>query len=610
MFTKQSGYKQFFVYLFLPFVLFALAGCSGSGSSGDGSVFLEGVSVEIEGAYVAPAPALDYRKRAAITQGQGEYAGVDNWETHAPIPAGTRLVNGGTSNLFSEDFSNRSIVAYSNYFATVDALDDAMSGGFLDSAFFNGLVQVGPWRPDGSTGDFTYRRFGITYEIVRPMPVAHSVCLNNPQMDMAGAPGGASQFFAPFIRQDLIRLGYVRMVDAVDSPAPSRVSTISRYAALNGQTATADELTQLALADYTTMIGQRSPQEQQLASTLRAESIALRTDKKRSTQSFVALATAGDITLAAGSRIDGYAQVNLFASRHISFGGTIWGMDRMTSHADSACTLPEEGLIEAWTDRLSPGGQAITMTCGTIGIGGRIQSQTAPWASWSQGVPGKITLATSNADSSATGIAISRPGQVLALLQTAQTDATLNAVRITSPGSAINIDGLGYGFNVVADQGTIHVENTGANGAVNILSQAAMSADTLKAGALGSFGTLVIHAGSNLDASTLIKLFGGERSGGTVLFRGPGDVILTAGEGASRIEISADTVGVEAGTRLVTRAWVKTGSVWNRVDTAADVYCNSCNWSAASGGDPAGGYNGTWSTVPNRAGPPPAGRNF
>lgn len=610
MYTKQVGYKQFFFYLFLPFIFFALAGCSGSGSSGDGSVFLEEASLEIAGAYVAPTPALDYRKRAAITQGQGEYAGVDNWETHASIPVGTRLVNGGTSNLFSEDFSNRSIVAYSNYFATTDALDDAMSGGLLDSAFFNGLVQVGPWRPDGSTGDFTYRRFGITYEIVRPMPVAHSVCLNNPQMDTPGAPGGASQFFAPFIRQDLIRLGYVKMVDAVDSPAPSRVSTISRYAALNGQTSTADELNQLALADYTTLIGQRSPDEQRLAGALRAESIALRTDKKRSTQSFTAMATAGDINLAAGSRIDGYAQVDLFASRHISFGGTIWGMDRMKSTAGSDCLLPEGSLIEAWTDRLPPGGQAITMMCGAIGVSGRIQSQAAPWATWSQGVPGKIILTTSNADNSATGIAISVSGQVLALLQTGQADPGLNAVRITSPGSAIDIDGLGYGFNVVADQGTIHVENAGVNGAVNILSRAAMSADTVKAGALGPYGTLVIHAGSNLDAGTLIKLFGGDRSGGTVIFRGTGDVILTAGEGASPIEISADTVKVETGTRLVTRSWVKTGSIWNRVDTAADVYCNSCNWSAASGGDPTGGHNGTWSTVPNRAGPPPANRSF
>ncbi len=610
MCTKQSGYKQFFLYLVLSFFLFALPGCSGSGSAGDGSVLLEGASVEIACVYVAPVPALDYRKRAAITQGQGEYAGVDHWAAHSPVPAGARLVNGGTSNLFSEDFSNRSTVAYSNYFTTLEALDEAMSGGLLDAAFFNGLVQVGPWRPDGSTGDFTYRRFGITYEVVRPMPVAHSVCSNNPQMGVAGAPGGASQFFAPFIRQDLIRLGYVRMVDAVDSPAFSRVSTISRYAALNGHPATADELNQMALADYTTLILQRAPQEREQAAALRAEAIALRTDKKRSAQSFVAQATAGDIHLATGSRVDGFAQVSLFASRHIYFGGTLWGMDRMSATAGMDCSVPEGGLIEAWTDRLSPGDQAVTMACDAIRIDGRIQSQTAPWSSWSQGVPGKITLTTSNANSAAAGISISGPGQVLALLQTPQTDSALNAVRITSQGSAISISGPGYGFNVVADKGTIHVENTGAGGAVNILSQAAMSADIVKAGALGSYGTLVIHAGSNLDANTLIKLFGGDRTGGTILFRGPGDVILTAGEGASRIEISADTVEVETGTRIVTRSWVKAGSVWNRVDAPADVYCHSCNWSAASGGDPAPGYNGTWSTVPNRAGPPPANRTF
>jgi hypothetical protein len=610
MSVKKSGSAGSFLTLFLFSVFIIFSGCSGSGSSDDGSVFLQSASVEIASDYAAPVPALDYRKRAAITQGQGEYAGVDNWAAHDPVPAGTRLVNGGTSNLFSEDFSNRSIVAYSNYFATPQALDDAMSGGLLDSAFFNGLVQVGPWRPDGTTGDFTYRRFGITYEVVRPMPVAHSICLNNPQMDTAFAPGGASQFFAPFIRQDLIRLGYVRMVDAVDSGAPSRVSAIPRYVALYGHTAAADELNQMALADYTTLIEQRPPEEQQQAAALRAEAIALRADKRRSAQSFAAVATGGDVQLAAGRRIDGYAQVQLAASRHISVGGTIWGMDRILASAGMDCLVAEGGLIEAWTDRIPPGDQAVTLSCGAIYVDGRIQSQAAPWTSWSGGVPGKITLTTSNADTSATGISISGPGQVLALLQTNQADYALNAVRMISPGSGIDVNGSGYGFNVVADKGTIHIENTGADGAVNILGQAAMSAAIVKAGAVGPYGTLVIHAGSHLDANTLIKLFGGIETGGTILFQGAGDVILTSGDGADPILMSADTVKIETGTRLVTRSWVQTGGVWNRVETTADVYCNSCNWSAASGGDPTAGHNGTWSASPNRAGPPPANRSF
>lgn len=606
---KRSNYKWLSLYL-LFVCFFACLGCSGSGSSGDVSVFLEGPSLDIEGAYIDSVPALGYRERAAITQGQSEYVGVDNWTAHDPVPAGTRLVNGGTSNLFSLDFSERSNVAYSNYFAAEKARDDSMSGGLLNAEFYNGLVQVGPWRPDGTTGDFTYRRFGITYEVVRPMPAAYSVCSNNPQMDTAGAPGGASQFFVPFIRQDLIRLGYVRIADAVDSSLASRTSTIPRYVALSGRTTTADELNQLALDDYTNLIGERTPEEQILAARLRAEAISLLTDKKRSGNNFTARATFGNITLGSGARIDGYALVNLFASQNITVQGTIWGMDKLSSTAGSDCSVTEGGLVEAWTDRLNPGDQAVSMACGTIQVGGRIQSQAAPWASWSQGVPGKITLATSNANSAATGISISGQGQVLALLQTSQADNTLNAVWMTSPGSNIEIDGLGYGFNVVADKGTIHIENTGAIGAVNVLSNAALSADIVKAGAVGSQGTLVIHAGSNLDANALIKLFGGAMSGGTIIFRGAGDIILTSGDGANPILISADTVEVETGTRLVTRSWVMTGSTWNRVDAPANVYCNQCNWSAASGGDPAPGYSGTWTTVPNRAGPPPADRIF
>jgi hypothetical protein len=217
---------------------------------------------------------------------------------------------------------------------------------------------------------------------------------------------------------------------------------------------------------------------------------------------------------------------------------------------------------------------------------------------------------SSDTNTGTTGISISGKGQVLALLQTSQADKTLNTVRMTSPGSRIEIDGLGHGFNVVADQGTIYIENTGPNGAVHVLGKAALSAEIVKAGAVGPRGTLVIHAGSNLDANALIELIGGAISGGTISFRGEGDVILTSGNGAKPILISADTVEVETGTRLVTRSWVKTGNMWNRVEAPADVYCNQCNWSAASGGDPAPGYFGTWTIAPNRAGPPPADRSF
>lgn len=264
----------------------------------------------------------------------------------------------------------------------------------------------------------------------------------------------------------------------MDSSLASRASAIPRYVALSGRTTTAEELNQLALDDYTNLVGQRTPEKQELAARLRAEAISLRTDKKRSGNTFSARATSGDMTLGSGARIDGYALVNLFASQNITI------------------------------------------------------------------------------------------------------------------------------------QGTIHIENTGANGAVNVLSKAALSADIVKAGAVGSQGTLVIHTGSNLDANALIKLFGGATAGGTIIFRGAGDVILTSGDGANPILISADAVEVETGTRLVTRSWVKTGNTWNRVDAPAAVYCNQCNWSASSGGDPAPGYSGAWTTVPNRAGPPPPDRSF
>ncbi|HOG11678.1 MAG TPA: hypothetical protein PLR47_01700 [Smithellaceae bacterium] len=606
--ARNAANPRWTFYALLIF-LSVLWGCYGSGEPGDGSVTLDGPSVTLESTYVASVATPGYRERAVMSQGQGEYAGVDEWGNSDPIPAGARLANGATSNLFSLDFSDRSTVAYSNYFTSEATLRDAMSGDWLDAAFFNGRVEVGPWRAEGATGHFTYRRFGAVYEVVRPLPVAYSVCRNNPQMDTAGA-GGAPQYFAPFIRQDLIRLGYVRIVDAVDSTEASRTSTLARYTALYGRTAGADELAALAFADYTAFVALRTPPEQARAEALRVESTALRTEKKRSDSAFSATAFAGDVTIPAGRRIDGFARVSLAAPRDIRLSGTIWGADQVFSSAGGHCSVDEGGLVEVWTDRNRAGDVALSLACGTIEVGGRVQTQAAPWSSWSQGVPGQISLASANDEPSETGISIAGSGQVLALLQTAQTDASLSAVRITSPGSGIVIDGPGYGFNVVADKGAVHIENSGANGSVTILGRAAVSADVVRAGAPGDYGTLSISAGANLDANTLVKLFGGLGSGGKVVFRGAGDVILTSGPGESPIVISADAVEVETATRLVTRGWIKTGSVWSRTAVAADVYCNRCNWSQASGGDSAYGLEGTWTTPPRRAGPPPADRSF
>ena len=607
MFYRYSQKIRPPAVLSLLALILVFSGCSGS--SDNGSVLLEGASVEIVRTYTADTPAAGYRERAMMTQASGEYVGVDDWADSDAIPAGARLVNGGTSGSYSSDFSDRSTVAYSNYFTTEKTRDDATSGGLLDASMFNGLVEVGPWRANGATGNFTYRRYGMTYDVVRPMPVVSSICRNNPQMDTAGA-GGAAQYFAPFIRQDLIRLGYVRISGAVDSSEASRVSTLPRYVDLYSRTTTSDELAALALADYATLMTSRTPPEQARAAALRAEAIALRTDQKRSDCTFTARATAGDLSLAAGRRVDGYARVGFDAFRNITLGGVIRGSDRISSSAYGRCLVDSGALVEAWTDRISAGNGAISFACDTIAVDGRVQTQAAPWTSWSQGVPGKITLAAASADNAVTGISLGVTGQVLALLQTSQTDASLNAVRMTSPGSGIDIDGPGYGFNVVADKGTIFIENTGAQGTVNILDGAALSADVVRACARGDYGTLVIHAGANLDANTLIKLIGGISAGGKVVFRGTGDVVVTSGTGTGPIVVSADTVEVETGVRLVTRSWVQTGSAWNRADATADVYCNACIWSAAWGGDPAAGYEGTWSVMPNRAGSPAANQCF
>ncbi len=572
-------------------------------SSEHTSVSQEDATIEIVMTYEADVPALGYRQRAMITQGIGEYVGVDDWRDSDPVPPGTKLVNGGTSASYSADFSDRSITAYSNYFTTEKTRDDALAGGLLDASRFNGLVEVGPWRADGTTGHFTYRRYGVTYDVMRPLPVASAVCRNNPQMDTEGT-GGAVQYFAPFIRQDLIRLGYVRISGVVDSWEASRISSLPRYVALYSRTTTLDELSASALENYSGQMAARTRSEQEQAAQLRSTAITLRAEKKRSNATFTARATAGDLSLAADRRIDGFARVGLVAAGDIVLAGVIWGSDRISSQAGNHCLVGTGALVETWTDRIPAGSESISFACRSLAVEGRVQTQAAPWSSWSQGTPGKIVLSAAGADPAATGLSIGEGGQVLALLQTPQSDASLNAVRMTSAGGGIDIDGPGYGFNVVADKGTVLVENTGAQGSVTLRNKAALSADRVKACARAADGTVIIYGGAHLDADTLVELIGGAAAGGRVAFRGAGDVIVTSKAEAGAIVISANRVEVETGVRLVTRSWVKSDGVWTRVDQAADVYCNACVWSSAGGGDPTSGYEGTWSVPPRRMGPP------
>ena len=133
-------------------------------------------------------------------------------------------------------------------------------------------------------------------------------------------------------------------------------------------------------------------------------------------------------------------------------------------------------------------------------------------------------------------------------------------MKATGPSSAVNVQG-----QVEADRGTIDIEQTGTNGSVVLGNNPTsitdgfvppaltMSADIIKAGALGANGTLTI-GNSTLNANTLIALYAGS-SNGTIEFNA--DVTLS---NATTKIIAANTVTIDNGVTVTI------------IGAAADVY--------------------------------------
>jgi hypothetical protein len=558
-------------------------------------------SVNISQNISASIQALSIADRAKLTQASGEYYGVDKWQANTSITVGTLLVHGASS-----DAANTT-TAYSNYFATEQAKWDAMSGSSVDASLYNGFVQVAPYRDPAVAGDFTYRPYVITYEVLRPLPVAYALVSDNPQHNTTGGEGGHDQYFTPFRRQDLIRLGYIKPVDSV--VGINTVTDIPRYIALFGTTTTYDNLNALAQNDYYTYFNTSAPDQLVEAERLRLEAIALRNNKSRSSQELIVNAggSGGDIALGSNANIDGFANVGFTADRNITIGGGIWGTDTFSASAGGELLLTNGALIEAFTDnRLTGGGSIGINSNGEVSIGGRIQASSSPWImGTSSEQPGSITIDSQKTDPDSIAIDVTSSGQILALLYKALPAAGRAKVAFSSAGGKIQIDGLkdggvNYGKNIVADYGDLSIVNNGTKGIIDILSGAGLQADIIKIGALGTQGVLNIYAGSKMDANTQIKLFGGELSGGAIIFGGTGTVNLTS----LAVLISADKVQVNTGVN------VNTGAV------AADVYANRRYWTPAQGGDAgtscaiAGTCLGTWSTVPNKAGTPKNVGNF
>jgi len=224
------------------------------------------------------------------------------------------------------------------------------------------------------------------------------------------------------------------------------------------------------------------------------------------------------------------------------------------------------------------GGTVNVVSRGAIAVNSSIKVSDT-WTGHASAQGGNVSLKSKKKKGQA--ITVSNTGQILALLAAAAPGPG-GTINITSAGGAINVNG----GTVEADRGTIDMRNYGAAGVVN-LTDANLSANVLKVGALGSNGELIINGGS-LSADGAIELYAGG-SDGTVLF--DGDVTLS---GNSTKTIAGDTVTIVNGVKVTIGG-----------SQRANVFTNNANYSGSGGnGSTSGKFAGAGASTHPFSGAP------
>ena len=217
------------------------------------------------------------------------------------------------------------------------------------------------------------------------------------------------------------------------------------------------------------------------------------------------------------------------------------------------------------------GGSVNIVANGTIGVGSSVKvSDSTPGRASSQG--GSIRLASRK--TTGTAIAINNSGQLLALLSSAAPGPG-GTIQFTSAGGDIRVNG----GKIQADRGSVDIRNNGPAGLIQF-TNATLSGDVVKVGALGANGQLIIGGGT-LSADTSLKLYGGS-SNGQVHFT---DNVTLGGNGAKHI--AGKTVTIDNGKTVT----VGGGS-------AANVYTANPNYTGSGGnGSTSGAFGGKGATT-------------
>ena len=213
------------------------------------------------------------------------------------------------------------------------------------------------------------------------------------------------------------------------------------------------------------------------------------------------------------------------------------------------------------------GGSVNVVANGTVTVGSTVKVSDSASRN-----AGNISIVSKK--TSGTAITISNSGQLLSLLNSASPGKG-GVITFSSDGGTISV----AGGTVVADRGTVDIRNNGANGMI-YLTNANIRGDTVKVGAFGAGGQLLIGGGT-ISADTALKLYAGSSSG-QVRFT---DNVTLGGSGTKAIAGMTVTV---APTKVVTIGGA----------APATIYTNSPNYSGSGGnGTSSGTFGGQGATT-------------
>lgn len=289
----------------------------------------------------------------------------------------------------------------------------------------------------------------------------------------------------------------------------------------------------------------------------------------------------GDMTIGSGVSYNAVGKSMLFHARGglsgngtISFNRSINNLQDIKINGQkgvhfSLCTIQANGTPDAQLENaVDIYSEGLNTTGNNSGI--TIDQTSLIAGSDASNKEGHINIRNNRADASATVISITNSSVLRALAGASQT----GSLKVIAEGGGISIkDSFLYANTGSNGNSTLEIKNNGSNGQIAI-TNSALSAQILKIGAIGADGTVTINTSAQaLNASNIMKIYGGSGTNGKVLFTGTNTI-----NGDAVKHIAAYTVEVASSGSL------------SVIDGAVHIYANQHNYNCGDLGVSASGY--------------------